>query len=298
MKSKYAWLIYNENLESKLIEINELYKAAAYNNNITLQFIKNTDIYTIIQNNQSSIITKNNFNKPDFVLFLDKDVFLAKQLQLQGLTVFNNPRAIEICDDKRITFQNLLNNKYIKMPKTIFSPLLFIKDYDFNNHFINFVEANINYPLIVKEAKGSFGEQVYLINNKQELIEKRKNLGIKNHLYQEFISTSFGKDVRIYVVGDKVVATILRKSENDFRANVNVGSKVEIIDEIRDFSKMAIETCKELNLDFAGVDILFGKNDEPILCEVNSNAHIKAIYNCAKINIANYIFKHILNKIN
>ena len=57
--------------------------------------------------------------------------------------------------------------------------------------------------------------------------------------------------------------------------------------------EMALQVCKELELDFAGVDILFGKEEEPILCEVNSNAHFKNIYDCTGVNVAEHIMKYI-----
>jgi glutathione synthase/RimK-type ligase-like ATP-grasp enzyme len=50
-------------------------------------------------------------------------------------------------------------------------------------------------------------------------------------------------------------------------------------------------------LDFAGVDIMFGKQGEPVLCEVNSNAHFKNIYDCTGVNVADEIMEYILNKV-
>ena len=63
------------------------------------------------------------------------------------------------------------------------------------------------------------------------------------------------------------------------------------------FCQMAIHATKALDADFTGVDLLFGPNDEPILCEVNSNAHIKNIYDCTGIDVAEFIFKYIKEKI-
>ena len=56
---------------------------------------------------------------------------------------------------------------------------------------------------------------------------------------------------------------------------------------------LAQEVCHALRLDFAGVDILFGEQDEPILCEVNSNAHFKNIYDCTGVNVADAIMSYI-----
>ena len=62
-------------------------------------------------------------------------------------------------------------------------------------------------------------------------------------------------------------------------------------------AQMAIDVCRELNLDFAGVDIMFGKEGEPVLCEVNSNAHFKNIYDCTGVNVAESILDYIVKSI-
>ena len=62
--------------------------------------------------------------------------------------------------------------------------------------------------------------------------------------------------------------------------------------------EIAIQCCKILGLDFAGVDLLFGENQEALVCEVNSNAHFKNIYDCTKVNAAELIMKHIVDTLN
>lgn len=62
--------------------------------------------------------------------------------------------------------------------------------------------------------------------------------------------------------------------------------------------ELAVKVCDTLGLDFAGVDILFGENEEPVFCEVNSNAHFKNIYDCTGVNVAEYIIRHIVEKVN
>lgn len=292
----YGWLIYNGGLKSpKYMELNELYAKAAKKLGITLQLIANNEIYCLIEDGKNIIKVPTATFEPNFILFLDKDIRLAKQLEKLGYRLFNSREVIENCDDKILTFE-VLANSGIKMPKTLFSAMLFngTGNGEADLGFTNIIEETFSYPLVIKEAFGSFGAQVYLIHNREELIAKQKELLYVPHLYQEFIASSKGRDVRIYVVGNQVVASMYRHSDTDFRANISSGASMSPYEPSEAFCELAIKATEELEADFTGVDLLFGENDEPILCEVNSNAHIKNIYDCTGIDVAEAIFKHIL----
>ncbi len=292
-----GWFIYNGNVDEKFFkETHEIYEKSALDKRINLQKIKNTELFTVIENGETKIKTRKNLTKPDFVLFMDKDIKLAYQLERLGYKVFNSSSCINSCDDKITTFQ-LLSDNNIKMPKTIFSPLTFKGTDESSSEFLNFVEKELAYPIVVKEAKGSFGWQVYLVNSKEELIKKREELLYIPHLYQQFIKASEGRDIRLNIVGNKVVSCMLRVSKNDFRANVINGSEMFKYDPPKEYIDMAIKCSKLIKADFVGIDILFGEDGEPLLCEINSNAGIKGALKTCNINIADYIFKYILNKI-
>lgn len=297
MVSKNGWLVYNGSLTSqKFTEINNWYKNSAMKKGITLDLIGNNEIYSVIQDDSMTIKMDSHKVKPDFILFMDKDIRLAKHLEKLGYKLFNGIKTIEICDDKILTYQVLSNNK-IKLPKTVISPMMFLGAKEKDNKFINFIENAFEYPIVIKEAFGSFGEQVYLVENREKLIEKRNELLYIPHLYQEFISSSKGRDVRLHVVGDKVVASMLRTSDIDFRANVTNGGKMHEFQPPKAFIDLAIKASKLIGADFSGVDILFGEKNEPIICEINSNAHIKNIYDCTGIDVADHIFDYILRKL-
>ena len=178
------------------------------------------------------------------------------------------------------------------MPRTYVAPMTFDKEYK-DYTFLLQVEGNIGYPMIIKENKGSFGEQVYMVNNYYEAVEKIKNIGHHEFIMQEYVESSKGKDVRIHVVGGKVVTAMERVNENDFRANITNGGSMKKYAPTKEQEEMAVKVCEKLKLDFAGVDIMFGKEGEPILCEANSNAHFKNIYDCTKVNVADEIMKFI-----
>ncbi len=232
----------------------------------------------------------------DFILFWDKDIKLASYLELLGYPVYNCSRAIEVCDDKALAHLTLMN-KDIPMPRTMIAPMTYYNIGYTNYDFLEEVESRLGYPMIIKECFGSFGQQVYLVHNPEEARERIKVIGARPMLFQEFIKTSFGRDIRLQVVGGKVIASMYRYSENgDFRANLTIGGSMKPYEPTERQKELAIRCCEIIGLDFAGVDLLFGEGEEPIVCEVNSNAHFKNIFDCTGVNAADAIMEHIRNK--
>lgn len=230
---------------------------------------------------------------PDFCLFWDKDVVLARRLESEGVRLFNRASAIEACDNKILTCLSLFN--VVKIPKTLIAPKTF-EGVGYSEEFAEKAATILGFPLVLKEAFGSFGKQVYLINDKRELVEKLKEIGFKDALLQEFISSSYGKDVRINVVGGKAVTCMLRYNDGDFRSNISNGGKMQKIEVPLTWKTAAIDACRALNLDFAGVDVMFGENGEPIICEVNSNPHFRSTLTCTGVDMSELIIDHILRE--
>ena len=218
-------------------------------------------------------------------------------LERLGYKVFNSSRAIELCDDKSLTHLALMNEN-IPMPRTILSPMTYSTVGYTNYSFLEKVKSSLSFPLVLKEVFGSFGRQVYLVKDEKELesmVRERKDTPL---LFQEYIKSSKGKDIRLQVVGNEVVAAMYRYNDSgDFRANLSNGGKMKNYLPKAKEKELAIKCCKILGLDFAGVDLLFGEKEEPIVCEVNSNAHFKNITNITGINISDHIIKHILKSI-
>lgn len=243
---------------------------------------KNMGIDLVIKTNEEMLFCD---ERPDFVLFWDKDINLAKALENKGIPVFNSARAIELCDDKAKTYLALEN--IVNQPKTIIAPLSYF-DVDYSDFVASAVEK-LGLPLVYKECFGSFGEQVHLCHRVDDIISKVNG---KPFLLQEYIECN-GEDVRLEVVGGKVVSAMKRKNETDFRSNITNGGTAVPYEPTDIEKEIALTACKELGLDFGGVDIMAGN----ILCEVNSNAHIINIMNVAGVDIAPLIFEEILKKI-
>ena len=234
-------------------------------------------------------------NKPDFAIFWDKDIYLAKRLEQNGIRLFNTAKAIELCDNKILMYQELARNK-IRIPRTLIAPKTFEGLGYTDLTFLDTASQDIGWPMIIKEAYGSFGEQVYLVNNKEEAAHVIKRIGYKDFLMQEFVASSKGRDVRINVVGDKAVASMLRENKDDFRSNISSGGNGTNYEPSKEYINLAIKATKSLGLSFAGVDVMFGE-DGPIICEVNSNPQFASTLKATGVNLADYISDYILRQL-
>lgn len=232
----------------------------------------------------------------DFVLFLAKDVRLARLLEQDGCRVFNSASSIALCDDKSLTYLRL-RSEDIPMPETLLVPMCFFASDWSENPFVETAVGRLGFPMVVKEACGSFGQQVWLVNDRNALVERLNASSPRTMLLQRFVSSSRGRDVRLQVVGGEVVATMFRWSETDFRANVSNGGSMKSYCPDDAQVSLAVRACKALGLSFGGVDLLFGEEGEPLLCEVNSNAHIRNLYDCTGINVADRILRHICTSV-
>lgn len=231
----------------------------------------------------------------DFVLMWDKDVLLAKHIENAGVRVFNSAAAIEVSDDKCKTAV-ALETSGLKMPRTYIAPFAYKSADYLSGAFISQMKKNVRFPCIMKQAKGSFGQQVYMVNDEREVINLIMQYDITEFLLQEIVTSSIGCDCRIQTVGGRAVAAVKRIGrEGDFRANVTNGGKMYKFDAPESFIEAAVTASEALNLDFCGVDMLFGQNGEPIICEVNSNAHFKNLYDATGINTAEKIADYIKN---
>ena len=232
----------------------------------------------------------------DFVIFWDKDIAAARRMVRHGVPVFNSPDAIRICDSKSETAEALLS-AHLPTPKTLVAPMTYetvgYTKYDF---VARAVDA-LGLPIVIKECYGSFGEQVYLAHTLEEACDTVKRIGTKPILFQAFVASSFGTDIRVNVVGGRAVCAMRRVGrEGDFRSNIAHGGSGEPYALSCEEAELAVAAARAVGADFAGVDLLFGENG-PLVCEVNSNPHFTGTFKTTGVNLAIPILEHILKTI-
>lgn len=228
------------------------------------------------------------FPKANFALFWNKDINLAKRMEKSGIRLFNSAHALEYCNDKSLT---AVAASHLPRPKTMIAPHTFLPYTKLS--FLDKVESTLSYPIIIKECFGSFGNQVWLVKNREELEARVMKITPRPMIFEEYIAESYGRDMRLHIVNGKCVASVIRiAKEGDFRANVTNGGKMYPYIPTEKEKELAIQAAAAVGAEFAGVDLLFGKNG-PVLCEVNSNAHFKNLLDATGINVAEYIAEYI-----
>ncbi len=227
----------------------------------------------------------------DFALFWDKDIRLARAMEACGVRLYNRSDAVALCDDKAAT-QLFLCRAGVPMPECLVAPMTYDRMAGPEAKFLKEAERRLGYPMVVKECFGSLGGQVYLARNGEELRTLTRGMGPRPFVVQRFIAGSAGRDVRIYVVGDRPAAAMERRSETDFRANIGSGGHARPYTPSEEEAALAVRCCRLLGLDFAGVDLLHGP-DGPLVCEVNSNAFMAAVTACTGVDVAGRIVEHV-----
>lgn len=282
-----GWLVVNCFMDSKnFTEIYSLLLKAAKEREINLILKKTDELVCDVSGGIKGIAL------PDFAIFWDKDIYLAEILESAGIRLFNSAASVRLCDNKALTALRLAQFG-LPAPKTVIAPKTF-EGTGFNNmSFLNTSAKTIGFPMVIKEIYGSFGQQVYLADNAQQAEEIIKSLGFKEFIMQEYISENKGQDIRINVIGGRVTSAILRFNNNDFRSNITNGGNSIPYSPNKEQCKIALDVCKAFGLDFAGVDILLGKNETPVVCEVNSNPHFRGTLKSTGDNLAEDILDYI-----
>ena len=233
----------------------------------------------------------------NFCIYLDKDKYISEMLEKCGLRLFNSHKAITDCDDKMTTYIQLANNGIV-IPKTYPGLLCYDPDEKVKDFSLDIVEKGLGYPLIVKSSYGSLGKEIYKVDNREQLQKVSEYLKCKPHLFQEFVGSSCGRDIRVIIIDGKFVACMMRKSEGDFRSNIEIGGEGYPIEITEELKNECVKISKLLNLDYCGIDILFGKKQgEYLVCEVNSNAFFGGIESVTGVNVAKEYAKHIIKEV-
>jgi ribosomal protein S6--L-glutamate ligase len=153
-------------------------------------------------------------------------------------------------------------------------------------------------PVVLKILEGTQGVGVMLVHTPVSLGSVLDTLHAldQDTIIQRFIAEGAGRDYRAFVVGDKVVAAMMRTApEGEFRSNIHRGGEGRLVKLPASFERAAVQAAKAVGLGIAGVDLM-ESNAGPQILEVNSSPGFEGIERATGLNIASMMIKHIVRE--
>ncbi|MFX0148797.1 MAG: RimK family alpha-L-glutamate ligase [Candidatus Hodarchaeota archaeon] len=210
---------------------------------------------------------------------------LLSAIEEYNIKLINSRESLEIASDKFLTSLFLEKNN-VSTPKTIVCE-------DPSDALSSFEE--LGGDIVLKPLYGSRGVGITRINDRGFAENVINTLGQLNEIFylQEFIE-HYNRDIRILVLGEKVIAGMYRVS-NNWKTNIHAGARMEPIELTSEMKKLAIKAAKVTKTEIAGVDIVESERGLLVL-EVNSIPGFTALQKVTDINLAEEIVKFFLKK--
>ena len=292
-----GWILCKPQFQNSYETVRLVEEFKTQNIDISLIDPNEIDIFVNKENRQSILVNGESLPLPKFVFPRTGSgttyhiLAVIRHFERMGVVVINGSDATDNTKDKLYSHQ-ILAQSHLDIPKT----MLLKHPID-----IDFVEKHIGFPAIIKTISGSYGRGVFLAETKKQFRQLLTMAELTkpsyNIIIQEFIKDTWGKDLRVLVVNNKVVGCMMRQAtDDDFRANINRGGEGFPYEVNEQIEWLASEASKALDLDIAGVDLLFDEGGFKI-CEVNSNPGFEGMENYTKKNIAEEIVQFIKMKI-
>lgn len=211
---------------------------------------------------------------------------VIRQFEMMGVSSLNESVAISRSRDKLRSLQ-LLSRKGIGLPVTGFA-----HSTKMTQELIRLVGGA---PLVIKLLEGTQGKGVVLAETDgaaESVIDAFREMDA-NILVQEFIKEARGSDIRCFVIGDEVVASMKRTAkEGEFRSNLHRGGSAEVITITKEERQAALGATKAMGLNVAGVDLL--RSDRgPLIMEVNSSPGLNGIETATGKDVAGMIIEYL-----
>ncbi|WP_447753036.1 ATP-grasp domain-containing protein [Sphingopyxis fribergensis] len=292
-----GWIFFQRDLDPALPEVPEIlrFQEAAAARGVELHVLKphNFDIVAAPVDGWSVHYEGHSLARPDFILCrtgAETDYFtlaVLRHFERRGVRLINGPEAIDLVADKLHTMQRLARAG-LPIPATILGK--FPMDVDI-------VEDELGFPVIVKTLRGTRGTGVLKCEDRSQFEDLAGLLASADakadFLFQHYVRSSHGRDVRVLVIGGRVIAAMERRSPaGHFKSNVSLGGVGIAYTPTGEMADLAARAADTLGLEIAGIDILFD-NEGYRICEANSAPGFQGLERACSIDVPNAIFDWI-----
>lgn len=291
-----VWILFNEEVEAPSAEAFEIRRFLAEGRDMGIDVKvfhpEQFDLLVTEEDRESILVDGKSVPLPDFLLprtyVIDTGYFalaVIRQFERQGVHVYNDSACIEMVADKLHTHQVLVEQK-LPTPTTMLAKFPIQLD---------LIEEKLGFPVVVKTLLGVNGSGVFLMEDRKSFEDLMSLISETNPniqlIFQKYISKSKGRDIRLFVVDGEVIASMERRAhDGGFKANISQGGTGVEIQPDQEAIDIALKTAKVLNIQVAGVDLLYDENGYTV-CEANTFPGFKGLETFCNINVPRKIFE-------
>ncbi|MCP4576315.1 MAG: RimK family alpha-L-glutamate ligase [Deltaproteobacteria bacterium] len=269
--------------------------AAAVQMGHRISLIHTRDSLSCIQKGQPSIRLPQ-IDLPEVLLprvgatINDYAVTVVKHFSVSGCRVVNDFESILLARNKFMTLQRLAKQG-ISVPDTYLAVT--------RDGFERSVEQLGGYPVVVKMPSSRQGNGVMLVESRATSSFVMNNLqdNTKGVLVQEYMPPEGRTDIRVFVLGDRVLgAMALKPNPGDFRTNIHITGQGRMLTLTPSLSKLAEKSSRSLGLEISGCDIILQENGSPKVIEVNYSPGFRGLEHATGMDIAKQIIRYVTAK--
>lgn len=283
-----AWILYGRKEAEYNKHYIEMYQEEGSKFNITFKLILVEDLDFGVENNTWYIRYESKpIEMPSFVINRVIYPLITRQFELMRIPVFNSYQVARICNDKASTY---LEVAALGIPVV---DTTFCK-YDHVKEKLSRREDKT----VVKTVDGHGGKQVFLINphNNEEVNKLIHAIDHHDVVLQPIVGTNH-EDLRVYVIGNKIIAAILRKAKEGFKSNFSLGGEVSVYQLSKQEQDMVMNIVDLIKPDMVGIDFIIDDDDKLIFNEIEDVVGARMLYQCTDINLVKLYIEHILDHI-
>lgn len=267
-----GWLIYSKKDVKRNKAYIDWFISEAKKQNIQLTLIYRETLTIGMKNNKQTILlNKQVASLPQFTIIRTIEPILQYIFESLGVYTFNNYDVARICNDKKLTYL-AMNRLKIPTLDTLF----------FNRTLPN--KPPLAYPFVIKDAYGRSGKQVYLINNFNDWEKVKQKINFNEIIIQDG-NVQLGKDVRVFIIGKKIIAAVLRKNKHDFRANFTLGGQAIPYELNQKEIKMIKKIIRHFDFGLVGIDFLINYQEGLIFNEIEDVVGSRILSETSRINL-------------
>lgn len=271
----YGWLIYDRLGYERNKGYADSYVGKAPGYGLKIDLIITDELSYGIKDGTHFFLSAFADHMPDFAIVRTIDPFLSENLEAAGVKLFNNAFVSRIANNKAACYA-FLSKRGIPMVETYFG---------------NVAEKDRTYPLIIKSVAGHGGSEVFMVNNDDEYDDVLGKLQNKQTVVQKPCETP-GKDLRVYVLGNKIIAGVLRESDSSFKSNYSLGGRATLHELTEKERALAEKIISFFDFGLVGIDLIYN-GDEPLFNEIEDVVGARMLYKNMDIDLVGMYLEYI-----